>query len=106
MTAARGARPARNVRNDHGMDSSDGTSSADELVVTAPMAGVVVAIARGPREEVGAGAAVIVLEAMKMEHEVIAPAGGVVRRVEVAVGDSVKEGQALAVLATQDGAGG
>jgi acetyl-CoA carboxylase carboxyltransferase component len=99
-----GLRPDRNVRNDHGMDSSDGTSSPHELVVTAPMAGVVVAIARGAHEEVGAGTPVIVLEAMKMEHEVIAPAGGVVRSVEVAVGDSVKEGQALAVLAAEDGA--
>ena len=103
MTAARGARPARNVRNDHGMDSRDGTPSADELVVTAPMAGVVVAIARGPREEVGAGTPMIVLEAMKMEHEVLAPTGGVVRRVEVAVGDAVEEGQLLAVVASQDG---
>jgi acetyl-CoA carboxylase carboxyltransferase component/biotin carboxyl carrier protein len=103
MTAAGGARPARNVRNDHGMDSPDRVPSADELAVTAPMAGVVVAIARGPHEEVGAGTPVIVLEAMKMEHEVIAPAGGVVRRVEVAVGDAVEEGQLLAVVASQDG---
>jgi acetyl-CoA carboxylase carboxyltransferase component len=87
------------------MDWTRNTSSADELAVTAPMAGVVVAIARGPLEEVGAGAPVIVLEAMKMEHEVIAPTGGVVRRVEVAVGDSVEEGQLLAVLAAEDGAG-
>jgi acetyl-CoA carboxylase carboxyltransferase component len=86
------------------MDSTDGTASADELDVTAPMAGVVVAIARGPDEEVDAGAPVIVLEAMKMEHEVIAPAGGVVRRVEVAVGESVEKGQLLAVLAEEDGA--
>jgi acetyl-CoA carboxylase carboxyltransferase component len=87
------------------MNWTDGTSPADELAVTAPMAGVVVAIARGPHEEVGAGSPVIVLEAMKMEHEVIAPTGGVVRRVEVAVGDSVEEGQLLAVLAAEDGAG-
>jgi acetyl-CoA carboxylase carboxyltransferase component len=86
------------------VDPTDRTPWADELAVTAPMAGVVVAIARGPREEVGAGAPVIVLEAMKMEHEVIAPAGGIVRRVAVAVGDSVEEGQLLAVLAADDGA--
>ena len=85
------------------MNSSHGPPGTDELAVTAPMAGVVVAIARGPHEEVGAGTPVIVLEAMKMEHEVIAPAGGVVRRVEVAVGDAVVEGQLLAVVASQDG---
>jgi acetyl-CoA carboxylase carboxyltransferase component len=85
------------------MNSFHGTPGADELAVTAPMAGVVVAIARGPHEEVGAGTPVIVLEAMKMEHEVIAPAGGVVRRVEVAVGDAVVEGQLLAVVVSRDG---
>jgi pyruvate/2-oxoglutarate dehydrogenase complex dihydrolipoamide acyltransferase (E2) component len=35
---------------------------------------------------------------MKMEHEVIAAVDGVVRRVEVAVGETVDEGQLLAVL--------
>ncbi len=44
------------------------------------------------------GAAVIVLEAMKMEHEIVADRDGVVESVEVAVGDTVDEGQPLAVL--------
>jgi acetyl-CoA carboxylase carboxyltransferase component len=80
------------------MSFADGTASADELPVTAPMAGVVVAIARGPREQVAAGMPVVVLEAMKMEHEVLAGGAGVVRSVEVAVGEAVEEGQLLAVL--------
>jgi acetyl-CoA carboxylase carboxyltransferase component len=65
----------------------------------APFAGTVIAIAHQPDEPVPAGAAVIVLEAMKMEHEVIADAAGVVRSIEVALGDTVEEGQRLAVLA-------
>ena len=64
----------------------------------AQFAGVVVAIARGARERVHAGTPLVVLEAMKMEHEVLAEADGVVRSVEVAVGDSVEEGQLLVVL--------
>ena len=80
------------------MASFNGIASSDELAVTAPMAGVVVAIARGPHEEVGAGMPVVVLEAMKMEHEVLAEGPGVVRSVEVAVGDAVEEGQLLVVL--------
>jgi acetyl-CoA carboxylase carboxyltransferase component len=80
------------------MASADGIRPSDELAVTAPMAGVVVEIARGPREEVGAGTPVVVLEAMKMEHEVLAEGSGVVRSVEVAVGDAVEEGQLLVVL--------
>jgi acetyl-CoA carboxylase carboxyltransferase component len=76
--------------------------------LTAPFAGTVIAIAHAADEPVGQGEALVVLEAMKMEHEVIAQAGGVVRRVEVAVGETVEEGQLLAVIeegAMTDGAG-
>jgi acetyl-CoA carboxylase carboxyltransferase component len=66
--------------------------------VTAPFAGTVIAIARAAEEPVRAGAALVVLEAMKMEHEVVAEADGVVRSVQVAVGDNVDEGQVLAVV--------
>jgi acetyl-CoA carboxylase carboxyltransferase component len=73
-------------------------AATPELAITAPFAGVVVSVARGPEDAVGAGAPVMVLEAMKMEHEVLAQASGVVNRVEVAVGDAVHEGQVLMVL--------
>ena len=72
----------------------------DELTIKAPFAGVVVSIAHGAGERVSAGAPLVVLEAMKMEHEVLADAGGVVRRVEVVAGEAVEEGQALVVLST------
>jgi acetyl-CoA carboxylase carboxyltransferase component len=74
-------------------------SAPSEVAVTAPFAGVVVAMAHGADDQVGAGSALIVLEAMKMEHEVIAQTDGVVSRVEVAIGDAVEEGQLLLVLA-------
>jgi acetyl-CoA carboxylase carboxyltransferase component len=77
-----------------------------EVAVTAPFAGVVVAVAHTPGGLVRAGAAVVVLEAMKMEHEVLAGEGGVVRRVEVAVGDAVQEGEVLLVLAPDGDTGG
>jgi acetyl-CoA carboxylase carboxyltransferase component len=64
----------------------------------APFAGTVVAVARGPGEAVSAHAAVIVLEAMKMEHELIAETDGILQSVEVAVGDAVDEGQLLATV--------
>jgi len=67
--------------------------------VTAPFAGTVIAIGHAPDEPVRAGAALVVLEAMKMEHEVVAERDGVLERVEVAVGDTVDEGQLLAVVA-------
>jgi acetyl-CoA carboxylase carboxyltransferase component len=73
-----------------------------ELSVKAPFAGVVVSVAHAADERVSAGAPLVVLEAMKMEHEVLAEAGGVVRSVEVATGETVQEGQVLLVLSTID----
>jgi acetyl-CoA carboxylase carboxyltransferase component len=70
-------------------------SSSADLAVTAPFAGVVVAITRAQTEHVGEGSPLVVLEAMKMEHEVLAETAGVVAEVAVAVGDAVEEGQLL-----------
>jgi|HubBroStandDraft_2_1064218.scaffolds.fasta_scaffold03558_2 acetyl-CoA carboxylase carboxyltransferase component len=79
-------------------------AAATEHSVTAPFAGVVVAIPHAREERVGAGTALVVLEAMKMEHEVLAEIDGVVRGLAVAVGDAVEEGQLLVTL--EPGAGG
>ncbi len=76
---------------------------ARELIVRAPFSGTVIAIARQAREPVTAGVALIILEAMKMEHEVLAEDGGTVARIDVVLGETVEEGQALAVIATGDG---
>jgi acetyl-CoA carboxylase carboxyltransferase component/biotin carboxyl carrier protein len=81
-------------------------SANSELTVTAPFAGVVVSVAHAADERVSAGAPLVVLEAMKMEHEVLAEAGGVVRSVEVTTGEAVEEGQVLLVLSTLDGESG
>jgi acetyl-CoA carboxylase carboxyltransferase component len=75
-------------------------ASAAEHRVTAPFAGVVVAIAHERDERVGAGSVLVVLEAMKMEHEVLAESDGVIRAVAVAIGDAVEEGQLLLTLAS------
>ena len=73
-------------------------ASAAEHSVTAPFAGVVVAIPRELRERVGADTPLVVLEAMKMEHEVAAPAGGIVTELRAAAGQQVEAGQVLAVV--------
>jgi propionyl-CoA carboxylase alpha chain len=48
--------------------------------------------------EVAAGQAVLVLEAMKMQHTVAAPYDGVVAAVEVHMGQQVAAGEVLAVV--------
>jgi len=69
-----------------------------ESRIVAPFTATVIAIAGRPGEPVRAGSAILILEAMKMEHEVIAEVDGVVGTIAVEVGETVDEGQLLAVL--------
>jgi 3-methylcrotonyl-CoA carboxylase alpha subunit len=66
--------------------------------LTAPMSGTVVAVPAKVGDRVERGAALVVLEAMKMEHTIAAPAAGVVKAVHFAVGDRVPEGADLVDL--------
>ncbi|QCQ92206.1 acetyl/propionyl/methylcrotonyl-CoA carboxylase subunit alpha [Rhodococcus sp. SGAir0479] len=68
---------------------------AGEAELTSPMPGTVIAVAAASGDTVAAGTAVVVVEAMKMEHTLSAPIGGIVE-VLVAVGDQVKVDQPLA----------
>jgi acetyl-CoA carboxylase carboxyltransferase component len=76
-----------------------------ESAVRAPFAGTVIALAREPQEPISAGSALVILEAMKMEHEVLAEHDGIVGRIEVALGDTVEQGQLLAVIVPGDATG-
>ncbi|MEV5612518.1 carboxyl transferase domain-containing protein [Streptomyces sp. NPDC052225] len=71
-------------------------------IVTAPMSGTVVAVETEPGRTVAAGATLLVLEAMKMEHVVRAEQPGVVREVRTRVGETVAEGAELAFLDVTD----
>jgi len=66
--------------------------------LTAPMPGKVVKVLVAEGQEVAAGAALVVLEAMKMEHTVRASEAGIVRAIHVAVGDQVDADRLLAVV--------
>jgi acetyl/propionyl-CoA carboxylase alpha subunit len=63
--------------------------------VRAPLQGHVVVVEAAVGDRVRAGQPLLVMEAMKMEHVVGAPASGVVRRVETAAGATVPEGGVL-----------
>jgi acetyl-CoA carboxylase carboxyltransferase component len=92
------------LRNDPAMAPTDPTtSSAAQIVVRAPFAGVVVSVAHHADQRIAAGEPLIVLEAMKMEHEVLSGAAGVISSVEVSVGEAVDEGQVLVLLGADAG---
>ncbi|MGE5695143.1 MAG: biotin carboxylase N-terminal domain-containing protein [Candidatus Sericytochromatia bacterium] len=69
--------------------------------LASPMPGTVVAIGVGSSAHVSAGAAVVTVEAMKMEHALTAPIDGVAELL-VEVGDQVKVGQLLARITQKE----
>ena len=60
--------------------------------LTVPFAGTVLRVAVAPGDRVAAGAVLLVLESMKMEHVVEAAAPGTVATVAVSAGDAVQQG--------------
>ncbi len=66
----------------------------------APLPGTVIAVAVEAGQKVEADQVLMVVEAMKMEHQITAPAAGVVSEVRFAVGDRVDMGDLLVVLDT------
>jgi acetyl/propionyl-CoA carboxylase alpha subunit len=63
--------------------------------IKAPMPGAVVKLAVSEGEQVTTGQSLVIVEAMKMEHDVRSPIDGVVAKVNVAAGDSVGTTEAM-----------
>ncbi|MBI1365689.1 MAG: acetyl-CoA carboxylase biotin carboxylase subunit [Alphaproteobacteria bacterium] len=66
-----------------------------EGTLTAPMPGVVTLLKAAPGDAVPAGAVLLVMEAMKMEHAIKAPHDGRVKAFRFKAGDQVKDGDLL-----------
>ncbi|WP_313182669.1 biotin/lipoyl-containing protein [Lacrimispora sp.] len=72
--------------------------SEGDLKVAAPMPGKILGVKVNPGQAVKRGDVLVLLEAMKMENEIVAPSDGTVASVNVAIGDSVEAGATLATL--------
>ena len=75
-----------------------GAGPASDGALRAPMPGKIVAVPAKPGDTVAKGQPVVVLEAMKMEHALVAPFDGVVGEIAVSVGDQVTDGTVLATV--------
>ena len=67
--------------------------------VNAPMPGNILKVAVNAGDKVKAGQILVILEAMKMENEIVAPKAGTVAQVVVKAGEKVDTGATLVVLA-------
>jgi len=79
-------------------DSGETAVTADGETVTAEMQGTILEVNVAEGEEVAPGAVLCVLEAMKMENDVVAEYGGTVTEVAVPEGQSVDMGDVLFVI--------
>ena len=66
--------------------------------VNSPMPGKILSVKASVGQAVKKGEVLMILEAMKMENEVVAPEDGTVASIDVAAGDSVEAGVVLATL--------
>jgi propionyl-CoA carboxylase alpha chain len=79
----------------------DPADALAEGSLLAPMPGSVIAVKVSPGDRVTRGQTVLVLEAMKMQHNVTAPQDGVLSDLPVSVGQQVSAGDVLAVVDQQ-----
>lgn len=69
------------------------------MSITAPMAGKIMTVLVKEGEMVETDQPVLILEAMKMENDLVAPQAGTVKSILVKAGQMVKAGEELVQLA-------
>lgn len=75
--------------------SLPGAGASDDKVCKSTIVGIVVSVLVKPGQDIAAGEPLLVLEAMKMESNVVSTVTGRVKAVHVAAGESVKKGQVM-----------
>ena len=74
------------------------SGAAGKVKIEAPMPGKILGIKANVGDAVKKGQVIMVLEAMKMENEIVAPEDGTVASINVAVNAAVEAGDVLATL--------
>ena len=75
--------------------ASSAAPSAGATSVESPMPGTILNIIKNPGDVVAEGEVVLILEAMKMENEIVAPQAGTVDAIAVSKGSSINAGDLL-----------
>ncbi len=66
--------------------------------VIAPMPGAILSVVKNVGDSVNAGDVIVVLEAMKMENDIVAPCAGTIKQITVQKGATVETDAVLAVI--------
>ena len=96
--AAAAPKAAPNAAPKAAPKAADPAGAQGAVAVSAPMPGKILAVKASAGQAVKKGDVIIVLEAMKMEIDIVAPQDGTIAAINVAVGDSVEPGAALATM--------
>ena len=78
--------------------ASNQAASVSGTPVKSPMPGTILKVKASLNSSVKKGDVLVVLEAMKMENDIVAPCDGTVKSLNIAQGQSVNTGDVLAVL--------
>ena len=97
-SAPKAAAPAPKAAPAAAPKAAPAPAAAGSVAVTAPMPGKILGVKASAGQAVKRGQVLLILEAMKMENEIVAPQDGTVASINVAVGDSVAPGATLATL--------
>lgn len=88
-------RPLLPAKGTPAQSPSHAAIDASDDAITAPMQGTVMSVEVEAGQQVKAGQALLIMDAMKMEHVISAPSAGVVETLYCKLGDGVGEGEPL-----------
>lgn len=82
------------TKNENGYSNASNGGS----VVSSPMQGTILSVNVAVNDTVKKGQVVMILEAMKLENEILAPVDGVVKEIKVSKGQTVNSKQELLII--------
>ena len=74
------------------------STSSEGVKVSAPMSGTILSVSVSPGQEVAEGDTLVILEAMKMENEIVAPQAGIVGEIFVTANERVESDHVLLTI--------
>ena len=92
------AKPAPAPRDETPKAAPAPAAAVEGTSLLAPMPGMIIRFEKNVGDEINEGETVVILEAMKMENALPAPAGGTVKAINFSSGDSVAKGAVLCVI--------